>query len=258
MKRIFTILPVIFTLVFMASSLEAAKPEWGVVNSSVLIQLHPLMQQFDPATRRFRGTLSEPGPEEDQADYNARLQSRLQAMENTIRQLDLNYAGQITGSGMAARKSYLLYWKKRESLRFYADLLKEALSLASRQGNFYLNMPSDWTLMPVVKGIGSTINEVCVTLAKRNELVGVLDSSVFNSPTTAMATGVNQHWGVWRGEEKAMGQISQSCGQLMFSVRQSFPERSHRPFVAGVVNLQVPAIEMLKSISLPNADVPEE
>lgn len=259
MKKIFTLVSIIFTLTSF-SPVFAKGLSWGFVDGARLIQNHPLMRQFDPATRRFRDTLSQPRPSENATEYTNRLQKKLMVMENTIRQLDMNYADKIRGSGMAARKAYMLYWKKRESLRFYAELLKEAIAQASTHGNFYLNMPSDWTLVPVVKGISSTVTSVCEYLRQKNDLLAVLDSSVFelNDQNSAGASvGLNQHWAIWRGDQKAMKQLYPICSQLMYSIRSSFPDRAKKPFVAGAVNLNSKANEMLRSISLPSASVPD-
>lgn len=255
MKKIFTF----FLIFFTAAAVYANQPQWGLVDAAALINLHPLMQQFDPQTRRFHDTLSQPLPSEDPGEFIARLQNRLQSMENTIRSLDANYADKISGSGMAARKSYALYWKKRESLRFYAELLREAINLAAKQGNFYLNMPSDWTLMPVTRGISSTVNEVCAYLKKKHELQGILDVSVFKAPTdSGAALGTfNQHWALWRGDEKALSQTDMICRQIMYSIRGSFPEQAHRPVVAGAIDLQPVAVRMLRNIALPTSDIPD-
>ena len=258
MKKIFTIFSIFFTLIPF-QPVQAFKPVWGYVDSARLIRLHPLMSQFDSKTRRFRDTISEPRPSEDPVEYITRLQSKLQAMENTMRQLDSNYAGKISGSGMAAKKSYFLYWKKRESLRFYAELLRNAVEMAGKQGNFYLNMPTDWTLMPVVRGISSTVYEVCAQLQKINELEGILDVSVFAQPvfSGSSLTEVNLHWGFWRGDERALMKMQSACGQLVYSVRNSFPERARRPLVAGALNLQAAAEEMLQHITIPDGEVPD-
>jgi Skp family chaperone for outer membrane proteins len=257
MKSFFTILSVIFT-VFLATSVLAAGPEWGWVDGGRLLENHPLMRQFDLQTRRFRDTLSQPRDSEDPSAYIARLDEKLKKMEKTIINLDSHYAGEIAGNGMAARKSYQLYWKKRESLRFYASLLREAIKQASVHGNFYLNMTSDWTLMPVAKGISSTVNEVCEYLCKKNDLTGILDASVFSLRQESLADDVelNQHWAIWRGDQTAITKLKPVCSQIMYSIRNSFPGRAHRPFVAGVIDLNAAAMEMMKAISVPNAIVP--
>ncbi|GAB4278181.1 MAG: hypothetical protein Kow0029_21380 [Candidatus Rifleibacteriota bacterium] len=257
MKKIFTIMTVFFTA-WACSRAYAAGPVWGVVDGSLLIGGHPLMRQFDFRTKRFVDTVSQPRESEDTTEFVARLRKKLTAIENTIRRLDQNYAGKLSGSGLSAKKTYLLYWKKRESLRFYSELLREAISQASTQGNFYLNMPSDWTLIPVVRGIASTIREVCEYLRQKNELEGVLDSSVFSLKTDYPAAELNQHWAIWRGDAKAIEQLQPVCNQLMYSIREAFPRLRQRPFVAGVKDLNNQAIEMLRSISMPNAELPED
>jgi Skp family chaperone for outer membrane proteins len=258
MKKIFTTLTIIFT--FAASApVFSAGPEWGYVNGKKLILSHPLMMRFDPQTRSFKQTVSQPLPSENSEQYINRLKRSLAEVNSLISNLDAEYSGQIAGNGMYARKVYSLYWKKRESLRFYAKLLENAINQVKNQGDFYLNSPSEWKLMPVVEGISTTINQVCNLLMQKYDLKVVLDASVFklkqqqSLPTKPM---FNQHWEIWRGRPKAIKNIDLIASQLISSVRNDFPEIAHRPFVAGVKKLDTEALQMIKAISMPTSEIP--
>lgn len=257
----FLCLVVMLMLMMTAAPLRAAGFQFGYVNGSALIAIHPLMRQFDPGTRRFIDTVSQARPSENPAGYIARLQQKLDRQKALLSQLDANYADKITGRGMAARKAWWAFWKRRESLRIYQNLLQEAITQASLHGNFYLNMPSDWSLMPVTMAISSSIRDACEYLRSSNELSVVFDTSVFIQKRSG---GVltefipNRHWQIWRGEALNQDELQEIGSTLKDSVVHLVPALEHRPFVAGAMNLNPLAISLLGDITLPSGELPDD
>lgn len=62
--------------------------QFGYVDGSMLIGMHPLMRQFNPQTRRFVDTVSQPLPSENPAEFIARLRGRLEEQNKMLAQLD--------------------------------------------------------------------------------------------------------------------------------------------------------------------------
>lgn len=246
-------------LILTSGSLLAQSPRWGFVDGRRLISLHPLMKQYDPQTRRFVDTVSQPRPSEDPKEYIARLQSRLNSMTSTIAALDANYAGKINDRGMAARKAWWAFWKKRESLKIYQNLIQEAINQAAVHGNFYLNFPSDWTMMPVARAIASSIDDACEYLRSAHKLDMVFDVSVFSSRLAAKSELdmiPNPHWQVWSGQPVAAGDLEIIGDSMGMALRKSFSKLRHRPFVAGAMDLKALSESLLSDITLPTADLP--
>ena len=75
--------------------------QYGYVDGSRLIAMHPLMRQFDPQTRRFFNTVSQPLPSEDPSEFIARLQKLLQEQKALLAKLDANYTYRNAAKGMA-------------------------------------------------------------------------------------------------------------------------------------------------------------
>ncbi|MDD2997816.1 MAG: hypothetical protein PHV05_02070 [Candidatus Riflebacteria bacterium] len=248
-------------MLFIASPGDAGAGayKYGYVNGSRLIALHPLMRQFDPLSRRFRNTISQPRPSENPAEYIQRLQALVAKQIKLIAELDANYAERITGQGMAARKAWWSFWKRRESMKISLTLLQEAIKQAALHGNFYLNMPSDWSLMPVAMAISSTIRDVCEYLRVNSELDVVLDTSVFIQNEKHFASPgfiPNRHWQIWRKESLDANELQEIGFSLKESVTGIFPELAHRPFVAGAVNLNSSAVPLLRDITLQSSELP--
>lgn len=260
MKRIASILILLLVSVWPAMAQNSGF-QYGYVDGSRLIAMHPLMRQFDPQTRRFVNTVSQPLPSEDPSEFIARLQKLLQEQKNLLARLDANYADKITGKGMAARKAWWTFWKRRESLRIYHNLIQEAINQAAIQGNFYLNMPSDWTLMPVIMAISASIRDACEYLRTSNGLNVVFDTSVFLQKQPEIAPGMlfpNRHWQIWGGGS-INGEVLQQTGWAMKDcVTRMLPDRSGRPYVAGAMDLNPLAVSLLENITLPSADLPDE
>ncbi len=234
--------------------------QYGYVDGSRLIAMHPLMRQFDPQTRRFVNTVSQPLPSEDPSEFIARLQNLLQEQKALLAKLDANYADKITGKGMAARKAWWTFWKRRESLRIYHNLIQEAINQAAIQGNFYLNMPSDWTLMPVVMAISASVRDACEYLRTSNGLTVIFDTSALLQKQPDTAPGMifpNRHWQIWSGGSIDDEALQQAGWSMKDSVARMLPERSVRPYVAGVMDLNPLAVSLLENITLPSADLPD-
>lgn len=248
-------------LVFAPVYAETAGYQFGYVDGAQLIALHPLMQQFDPGSRRFIDTVSQPRPSENPTEYIQRLQQKLDKQKALLTQLDANYADKITGKGMAARKAWWAFWKRRESLRIYQNLLQEAITQAAVHGNFYLNMPSDWSLMPVAMAISASIGDACEYLRSSNNLSVVLDTSIFmqhQSKGPVMEFIPNRHWQIWRGEALSLEELQEIGSSLKASIIRAAPELAHKPFVAGAMNLNPLAVSLLSDITLPSADLPDD
>lgn len=246
-------------LAFAGEPAKASEHRWGFVDGASLIRMHPLIKQYDPTTRRFRNTVSQPRPSEDPAAYIARLQLNLNEINNTLKQLDANYAGKLSGRGMVARNAWWSFWKKRESLRIYQKLLQEAIAQASVHGNFYLNMPSDWTLMPVAIAIAASVNDACEYLREGSKLDAIFDVSVFKSQLdskSALNFIPNPHWKIWQQGIVDQSALEQTGDSLAATLRQSFPRLRNRPFVAGATDLRQLAEALLSDITLPSADLP--
>lgn len=253
------VLLTIVMLIIVSPCLEASSFRWGYVDGARLIQLHPLMKQYDSRTRRFTDTVSQPRPSEDPREFINRLQGRLASMKEMLAKLDANYAGKISDKGMAARKSWWNFWKKRESIKIYHNLLQEAITQAAIHGNFYLNMPSDWTLMPVTMAISSSVSDACEYLRANHKLDAVLDSSVFISKLgqkSLLAMLPNPHWKVWSGAPVAAAELEVISDSLASSLRQSFARMRNRPFVAGVMDLREQCESLLTDITLPSSSLP--
>ena len=235
--------------------------QFGYVNGAALIGMHPLMRQFNPQTRRFVDTVSQPLSSENPAEFIARLRGRLEEQNKLLAQLDANYADKITGTGMAARKAWWAFWKRRESLRIYRNLIEEAIKQASIHGNFYLNMPSDWTLMPVAMAISSSIRDACEFLRTSNELSVIFDTSVFaeNRPLDRQLMMIpNLHWQIWAGVKTSADDLQQVGWTMKDCISRQFTVRARRPFVAGAMNLNQLAASLLENITLPSSQLPDE
>ncbi len=260
MKR-FVLVVVLMLVTGWPAPARSSGFQYGYVDGSKLIAMHPLMRRFDPQTRRFLNTVSQPLPSEDPSEFIARLQKLLQEQKALLVKLDANYADKITGKGMAARKAWWTFWKRRESLRIYHNLVQEAITQAAIQGNFYLNMPSDWTLMPVVMAISASVRDACEYLRTSNGLSLVLDTSVLLQKQPETPPGMlfpNRHWQIWGGGD-INGEILQQTGLAMKDcVTRMLPERSDRPYVAGAMDLNPLAVSLLENITLPSADLPDE
>ena len=252
-------------ILILAATLPSAAQnsgfQYGYVDGSRLLAMHPLMRQFDPQTRRFVNTVSQPLPSEDPSEFIARLQKLLQEQKALLAKLDANYADKITGKGMAARKAWWTFWKRRESLRIYCNLIQEAVTQAAIQGNFYLNMPSDWTLMPVVMAISSSVRDACDYLRTSNGLNVVFDTSVLLQKQPEMAPGMifpNRHWQIWGGGSIDGETLQQAGWSMKDCVTRLLPDRANRPYVAGAMDLNPLAVSLLENITLPSADLPDE
>ncbi len=235
--------------------------QYGYVDGSRLIAMHPLMRQFNPQTRRFANTVSQPLPSEDPSEFIARLQKLLQEQKTLLAKLDANYADIITGKGMAARKAWWTFWKRRESLRIYHNLIQEAITQAAIQGNFYLNMPSDWTLMPVVMAVSASVRDACEYLRTSNGLSVIFDTSVLFRKQPDIAPGMlfpNRHWQIWGGGSVDTEALQQTGWAMTDCVTRMLPERYGRPYVAGAMDLNPLAVSLLENITLPSADLPDE
>ncbi len=235
--------------------------QFGYVDGRILIGMHPLMRQFDPQTRRFVDTVSQPLPSENPAEFIARLRGRLEEQNKMLAQLDANYADKITGTGMAARKAWWAFWKRRESLRIYRNLIEEAINQTSVHGNFYLNMPSDWTLMPVAMAISSSIRDACEFLRTSNDLSLIFDTSVFTEsrPSDGQLLMIpNGHWQIWSGGKTTADDLQQIGWTMKDCISRRFPARAGRPFVAGAMNLNQTAASLLENITLPSSQLPDE
>ena len=258
MKNIIWLLMIIS--LFLPGMLWAEGFQFGYVDGAALIGMHPLMRQFNPETRRFVDTVSQPLPSENPAEFIERLRGRLEEQKALLAQLDANYADKLAGTGLAARKAWWAFWKRRESLRIYQTLIQEAINQAATQGNFYLNMPSDWTVMPVAMAIAASINDACEYLRASNDLGLVIDTSVFieNRPTEQLMMQVpNGHWQVWRAEPFGAADLQRAGWSMRDSVARLLPGRAARPIVAGAMDLNPLAVSLLENITLPSAELPD-
>lgn len=260
MKR-FILFFLLAAAVLMPTLTMADSFQYGYVDGAALIVMHPLMRQFDPQTRRFVNTVSQPLNSENPEEFIARLQKILEEQKKMLASLDANYADKIAGRGMAARKAWWTFWKRRESLRIYQNLIQEAINQAAIHGNFYLNMPSDWTIMPVVMAISASIRDACEYLRSSNDLTVILDTSVFiqNRPETEVGLMIpNRHWQVWSGGNLSAADLQQTGWAMKDSVCRIFPARSRKPFVAGAMDLNPLAVSLLDNITLPSAQLPDD
>lgn len=252
-------LMIIVVAVIACGELSAAEEKWGYVDGSVLISLHPLMKQYDPETRRFRDTVSECRPDENPLEYIARLRNKLEKTADTIAQLDSNYAGRISEKNSDARNIWWSFWKKRESVKIYHMLIQETITQAAIHGNFYLNMPSEWTLMPVTSAIASSINDVCEYLRKERNLHAILDASVFLSRSAGKSPLnliPNLHWKLWSGNSVESSELEMISDSFAGLLRKSFSNYRHRPFVGGAIDLRGTSEALLSDVTLPSADLP--
>ncbi len=250
---------ILICLVLWSCPLGAKNFRWGFVDGRRLIRMHPLMQQYDPQTRRFVDTVSQPRPSEDPTDYIARLQLRLNSMKTMIAALDASYAGKINDRGMAARKAWWSFWKKRESLKIYQNLVQEAINQAAVHGNFYLNFPSDWTMMPVARAIAGSVDDACEYLRSGHKLDIVFDTSVFSSNLAGISVldmVPNPHWKVWSGQPLNSGDMQIIGNSMGSAIRKTFPGLRNKPFLAGAMDLRALSESLLSDITLPTADLP--
>ena len=259
MKNTFWLL-MIFSLL-LPGMLRAEGFQFGYVDGAALIGMHPLMRQFNPETRRFVDTVSQPLPSENPAEFIERLRGRLEEQKKLLVQLDANYADKLTGTGLAARKAWWAFWKRRESLRIYQTLIQEAMNQAATQGNFYLNMPSDWTVMPVAMAIAASVNDACEYLRAGNDLGMVIDTSVLikNRPADEPMMQVpNGHWQIWRAEPFTAADLQRAGSSMQESIARLLPGRAVlRPIVAGAMDLNPLAVSLLENITLPSAELPD-
>lgn len=258
MHKIFLLI-VFLLLNLLPSELQAQEQRWGFVDGRRLISLHPLIKQYDPQTRRFVDTVSQPRPSEDPTAYIARLQTRLDSLSATIASLDANYVGKLNDRGMAARKAWWTFWKKRESLKIYHNLVQEAINQAAVHGSFYLNFPSDWTMMPVAIAIAGSISDACEYLRSSHKLEMIFDVSVFSSRLAAKSELdmiPNPHWKIWSGQPLENGDLEIIGDSIGSSLRRSYPKLRNRPFVAGAMDLKALSESLLSDITLPTADLP--
>lgn len=254
-----TMLFAVLICLVCSGALWAQGHRWGFVDGQRLISIHPLMKQYDPQTRRFIDTVSQPRPSENPTEYIARLQARLNSMNATIASLDANYAGKINDRGMAARKAWWAFWKKRESLKIYQSLIQEAINQAAVHGNFYLNFPSDWTMMPVALAIAGSINDACEYLRSVHKLDMVFDTSVFSSrlsQKSVLDMIPNPHWKAWSSQPLESGDLEIIGDSIGSSLRKIVPKLRNRPFVAGAMDLKALSESLLSDITLPTADLP--
>lgn len=250
---------IIFSLAILSCPVGANNFRWGFVDGRKLIRMHPLMHKYDSQTRRFIDTVSQPRPSEDPSEYISRLRGRLEGMKVMIAALDEKYAGKINDRGMAARKAWWTFWKKRESLKIYESLIQEAINQASVHGNFYLNFPSDWTMMPVAKAIAGSVNDACDYLRTAHKLDMVFDVSVFTSSLSKLSeldVIPNPHWKIWSGQALNNGDLQIIRNSMGLALTKTFPDLRNRPFVAGAMDLRILSESLLGDITLPTADLP--
>lgn len=234
--------------------LSAVEKQFGYVNGEKLIRLHPLMKQYDPATKRFINTASEPRPSEEPAAFIKRLSEEQKKIALLISRLDSEYGQKITGRSLAAQKLWWVFWKRRESFKVQYDLISEAINQAKLHGDFFLNTPSPWTMFPVVKAISSSINDALEHLRANKKLQIILDTSVFLPFSTKFIKSdefvANRHQALWQGRAVSKDELFYAALGIKDSIIKNFPALSHKPFLAGAVDLTKDSEELLQAITL--------
>ncbi|OQB45612.1 MAG: hypothetical protein BWY02_02482 [bacterium ADurb.Bin157] len=244
----------LFMVAAATLTLSAVEKQFGYVNGEKLIRLHPLMKQFDPSTQRFINTASQPKPDEDPEAYIKRLSEEQQKIALLISRLDSEYGQKVTGRSLAAQKLWWVFWKRRESFKVQYDLISEAITQAKLHGDFFLNTPSPWTMFPIVKAISSSINDALEHLKKGKKLEIIFDTSVFLPFSTKFIKSdefvANRHQALWQGRAVSKDELFYAALGIKDSIIKNFPAMSHKPFLAGAVDLTKDSEELLQAITL--------
>ncbi|MFA5597638.1 MAG: hypothetical protein WDA26_08740 [Pusillimonas sp.] len=253
-NKLFFIIFHLFVITNTASLLFAAETVFGYVNCENLIRLHPLMKQYDPATKRFINTASEPRPSEEPAAFIKRLSEEQKKIATLINQLDAEYGQKISGKSLAAQKLWWVFWKRRESFKVQYDLISEAISQARLHGDFFLNTPSPWTMFPVLKAVSNSINDALEHLKANKKLQIILDTSVFLPFSSNFIQSddfvANRHHDLWQGKTVSKNELFYTSLAIKESIVKNFPALSHKPFLAGATDLTKESEMLLQTITL--------
>ena len=232
---------------------------FGYVNARNLILLHPLMQQYDVKTGRFKNTSSYPKPSEEISDYLDRLASNKQKLQEQIKKLEKEYSSKILGKSMVAQKQWFVFWKRRENLKIQCDLIDEAIELASHEGDYYMNMPTSTRIFPVTKAVAQSVTDVLSNLKDKYQLEVVLDTSAFiryHKGTFQLTQKQdNKHCLIWKGQTFSKPEIIDSSLKMINKIQESFPHLKDRPFIAGAKNLNKEAATLINAITSNSADL---
>lgn len=243
-------------LLFMLIISSEAKSQgnyFGYVNAQNLILLHPLMQQYDVKTGRFKNTSSYPKPSEDIDSFLNRLRASKASLEEKIKKLEKDYSQKIVGKSLVAQKQWFVFWKRREYLKIQCDLISEAIEQASHEGDYFMNMPSLTTIFPVTKAVAQSITDVLENLKNRYNLGVVFDTSAFiryhKGTFETITKKDNIHQQIWRGATFPKNEINDASLKMMSKIQESFPHLKDHPFLAGAKNLNKEAANLINSIT---------
>lgn len=234
---------------------NAQETYFGYVNCQNLLLLHPLIQQYDVHTKRIKYTASYPKTSENVSEYIDRLNIKKNELLSQIASLDKEFSSKILGKSLVAQKQRFIFWKRREGLKVQCDLIDAAIKQTERDGDYYLNMPTESALFPAAKAIDTSILDAVDYLRKKYNINTIFDSSVFIRYSTGRYSEIAGNYkktisNLWNGQNISKETINNTALTVFENISKRFPKLKHKPFLAGAINLSKEAEDLVYNISL--------
>ena len=228
----------------MGGPAALSQPRYGVVDYHLLLNLHPIMRQFNVQTGRFDGTNSSPvsgqTPEE--------LKTRLEALKKQMTSLDDRIKSRLSRGGSGATQEYSRYWKRRQTLTEEHQLIREALLTGGLTGSLHEGVPSSETLMPICIKITQTILGILQDLQRRHGLEAIVNVGplILNAePPSPLPIPFNLHWKAWAGQGLSEPEIAALRASTKDLLQTLSPRRVAMPCKAGAKDLTAEAAKLL-------------
>lgn len=155
----------------------AGTPAIGYYDLTRVLAAHPLMNRFDPVTRRFSGTGSQPPKDLNLAIKRAELSIR--SITIKLDKLKLHLEQEFKKGGKASSDALQAYWLKRKPIE--AELVVEQSRLSEfREMQLMGRSTKNESVVPILDKILEDIRDATGEVAARTGVQLILDVSAIN------------------------------------------------------------------------------
>ncbi|MBF0544235.1 MAG: hypothetical protein HQM08_07375 [Candidatus Riflebacteria bacterium] len=245
-------------LMLQVPSAVHTQTKYGFVDYRMLLLAHPVMQRFDPETRRFADSPSAFVLNKDAT--RASLEQKLKKLTNQMKDLDEEIKPFLKNNKKVTKK-YEKYWSKRKALQEEFDLTKLSLSQLKIDGNYNEGRTSISSLVPVIELLNSSITEALNALKKKYELSAILDISSFVKPqsntdeltliNSEVPSYENLQRKIWNSEKITRNQLADWMKKIDPTIVRYAPDYPFLPIRAGAVDLVIEATNLIRSKTKP-------
>jgi len=222
----------------------------GYVDTRQMLLNHPLMRQFDPATRRFLDTASAwiADPDKARKDYDLKIKN----LDNQNREIDVQAKKIMQERNPETRKRILdAIWKQKAEIKARLEQLRKASEATKNLGN-YLNGASTGveSIIPIVNNITKDIQTTLRQLSIENANIPIMDIAAFfpNEEPTICDRSIlfsNYHYSLWGRPAPSPQVLKNWLTNFRAYLRNKYPAKFATPFIMGFKDLRNDALKKM-------------